>query len=87
MPVPAAAPPWASVVSMSTSAGSTCDAMAAVLTPAGALLEPDPAPVPVPAQARPRSEARRALGGTGAEQRRCPTRWLDGVLHRCAHHT
>src|ERR1700686_5030732 len=46
MPVPAAAPPWANVVSMSTMAGSTCDAMADVLTPAGELPDPDPDPRP-----------------------------------------
>src|ERR1700722_6001341 len=42
MPVPAAAPPCARVVSMSTSAGSTWAAMADVLTPAGGLLDPEP---------------------------------------------
>src|ERR1019366_1580137 len=51
MPVPAAAPPWARVVSMSTKAGSTCDAIAAVLSPAGELFDPDPDPVPVPVPA------------------------------------
>ena len=48
MPVPAAAPPWASVVVMSTTAGSTWAAMADVFTPAGELplpeLEPEPEP-------------------------------------------
>jgi hypothetical protein len=47
MPVPAAAPPASRVVSMSTRAGSTCAAIADVLTPVGALPvpdEPDPRP-------------------------------------------
>src|SRR5580704_10720770 len=48
MPVPAAAPPWARVVSMSTIPGSTFAAIAEVLTPAGVLFDPDPFPDPDP---------------------------------------